>query len=337
MFTWIKSHKLIVGIVVVLALGAWFLFGRKPKVAYDEFTPSRQNISETLELSGKVRAGQSASLKFLAGGLLTYIGPKEGDVVKKWQTLASVDTRQLQKTMEEKLNLYAIQRGSFDQTVDDNNNSVPAGDLGRTLDRILAKNQYQLENAVKDVEYQDLYLKLAKLTSPIDGVLVDSPVTTPNVQVSAADVWTVVDPTSLYFSADLDETDLKRVSVGQKAHVNLDAFPDREINSEISTISFSPKETTTGTTYEVKVKFTPTDSKDLRLGLNGTVALVLKDVEDALTLPMSAVLSKNGSPYVLVKDGKKYVEKTITTGVENNGVVEITGGLGEADHVYIKK
>lgn len=337
MFTWIKSHKLIVGIIVVLALGAWLLFGRKPKVSYDEFSPSKQDISETLELSGKVRAGQSASLKFLAGGLVTYVGPKEGDTVKKWQTLASVDTRQLQKVMEEKLNLYAIQRGSFEQTVDDNNNSVPAGDLGKTLDRILARNQYQLENAVKDVEYQDLYLKLSKLTSPIDGVLVNSPLTTANVQVGPTDVWTVIDPTSLYFSADLDETDLKRVSVGQKAHVNLDAFPDREIDSEINTIAFTPKETTTGTTYEVKIKLSPSDVKDLRLGLNGTVGLVMKEVKGALTLPMSTVTTKVGGSFVTVKEGNKYVEKSITTGIENDGVVEITGGLGEADHVYIKK
>lgn len=337
MLSWIRSHKLIVVIALVVIVGGWFIFGRKPKVSYQEYTVSRQDINETLELSGKVRADQSATLKFSAGGLITYLGAKEGDTVKKWQTLASVDTRQLQKILEEKLNLYAIQRGTFDQTVDDNDNSVPAGDLARTLDRLLSKNQYQLENTVKDVEYQDLSLKLSKLTSPISGVLVQSPITTANVQVSPTDTWIVVDPTSLYFSADLDETDLKRTSVGQTADVSLDAFPDRKFNSTISTISYSPKETTTGTTYEVKVKLTPQESKDLRLGLNGVVALILKEVKGALVLPQSAITSKGGASLVLVKDGNKYIEKSITTGIENDGFVEITAGLGEADHVYIKK
>jgi len=143
MFTWLKDHKVLVVFVLLAALGGWFLFGRKPKVEYDEYVPKRSDINETLELSGKVQAEQSANLKFLAGGLVTYLGAKEGDTVKKWQTLASVDSRQLQKTMEQKLNLYAIQRGTFDQTVDDNNNSVPAGDLGNTLRRLLEKNQYQ--------------------------------------------------------------------------------------------------------------------------------------------------------------------------------------------------
>lgn len=337
MFSWIKSHKLVVLVIALVAVGGWFFFGRKPQATYDEFSVTQKDIAETLELSGKIRAGQSANLKFLAGGLLTYLGAKEGDQVKKWQTLASVDSRQLQKTIDQKLNLYAIARGSFEQTIDDNDNSIPEGDLGRELNRLLAKNQYQLENTVKDVEYLDLSLKLSRLSSPIAGVLVQAPVETSNVQVTAADSWVVVDPTTLYFSADLDETDLPRVSLGQKAHVNLDAFPDLEINSQIDSIAYSPKETSTGTTYEVKVKLTPEEVKNLRLGLNGTVALVMKEVSGALTLPMSAVTNKNGNSYVTVKDGNKYVEKTVTTGIENDGLIEITSGLGENDHVYVKK
>ena len=337
MINWIKTHKLIIFIGLILLIGAWFIWGRKPKVTYEEISVSKSNIVETLELSGKIRASRSANLKFLAGGLITYLGPKEGDAVKKWQTLASVDSRQLQKTLDQKLNLYSIQRATFDQTVDDNNNSVPDGDLGNTLKRILEKNQYQLQNAVTDVEYMDLSVKLSRLSSPIDGILVQSPIETANVQVSAADTWVIVDPSSLYFSADLDETDLKRVIVGQKAKINLDAFDGKEINSEIDSIAFSPKETSTGTTYEVKIKLNSEDTKELRLGLNGTVALVLSEVESATTLPMSAITTKNGVASVVVKSGSKYIEKTITTGIESDGVVEITSGLGEADNVYIKK
>lgn len=337
MFDWIKSHKLAVLLVVLAAIGSWYFFIRKPKIKYDEYTPSRQDISETLELSGKIKAEKSASLKFLAGGLITYLGPRAGDTVKKWQTLASIDTRQLQKTMEQKLNLYAIQRGTFEQTVDDNNNSVPAGDLGNTLKRLLEKNQYQLENTVKDVEYQDLYLKLSRISSPMDGVLVQVPITSSNVQVSAADVWTVVDPNTLYLSADLDETDLKRVSVGQKVYVLLDAYPDLKISSTIASIAFSPKETTTGTTFEVKIGLTEEQSKSLRLGLNGTAGIVLREKKNVITLPASAISGNNGNSSVYVKSGNKYVEKNIETGIENNGLVEILSGVSEGDHVYAKK
>lgn len=336
MLSWIKSHKVITLIIVVVVAFGLFRYFAGKKVSYQEYSVSKQNIQETLELSGKVVEGSSATLRFGAGGLLTYLGAKEGDNVKKWQTLASVDTRQLQKTLEQKLNLYAIQRGTFDQTVDDNDNSVPDGDMSRTLKRLLEKNQYQLDNTVKDIEYLDLSLKLSRLSSPITGVLVHAPVEVSNVQVLATDTWVVVDPASLYFSADLDETDLKRVSVGQKVIVTLDAYPDKMIESSIKSISYSPKETTAGTTYEVKLDLPASEVADLRLGLNGTAAIILSEKIGVLTLPSSAFSGSGTDTKVLTKSGNKYTEKIVETGIENEGLVEIVSGLGESDHVYTK-
>ncbi len=344
MFTWIKtclpagrSHKLLIFLIVaVMAFGAYRYFQNK-KVSYTSYPLTKNSIQDTLELSGKVEAASSSTLRFSAGGLVTYLGAKEGDSIKKWQTLASVDVRQLQKTLDQKLNLYAIQRGTFDQTIDDNDNSVPDGDLARTLKRLLEKNQYQLDNTVKDVEYQDLSLKLSRLTSPIAGVLIHAPIKTTGVQVIATDTWTVVDPTSLYFSADLDETDLKRVSVGQKVVVTLDAYPERKINSFILSISYTPKETSAGTTYEVKIALPPNEISDLRLGLNGTASIILAEKENAWTIPSSALSTKNGDTSVYLKSGNKFEEKIVETGIENGGVIEILTDLGEPDHVYTPK
>lgn len=337
MFTWIRTHKLAVVLILLTILASWYFFIRKPKVAYDEYTAKKGDISETLELSGKVSAEKSASLKFLAGGLVTYLGPKEGDVVKKWQTLASVDTRHVQKTLEQKLNLYKSQLNTFDDVKDGYKNEIESKDVDNTVRRVLERNQFSLENSVKDVEYLDLTLKLSRISSPIAGVLVQSPITTANVQVGPTDTWIVVDPTSLYLSADLDETDLKRVSVGQKVIVMLDAYPELDLRSTITSISYSPKETTTGTTYEVKVSLSPESVKELRLGLNGTAAVILSEKDNVLTLPASAISTDGSRSFVYVKSGDKYIEKDVQTGIENGGVVEITGGVSEGEHVYAKK
>ncbi len=337
MFNWLKSHKLITLIILLVVIFGGYRYYSSRQVSYEEYTVESKDLKETFELSGKVVASQMATLRFPSGGILTYLGAKEGDTVKKWQTLASIDARQLQKTLEQKLNLYSIQRGTFDQTIDDNNNSIPDGELGLTLKRLLEKNQYQLDNTIKDVEYLDLSIKLARLTSPISGVLVHSPVDTSNVAVIATDTWIVVDPSSLYFSADLDETDLKRVSLGQKVIVTLDAYPDKLIETKVSSIAYSPKETSAGTTYEVKLLLPSSEVEGLRLGLNGTAAIILEEKSAVLTLPSSALSSSNGKTIVTIKDGSKYIEKSIDTGIENEGLVEIKSGLGENDHVYIKK
>lgn len=325
----------LIGIAAIV--GIVLYWRSRPQVDYQEYTVEARDVTEFLELSGKVQAEQSATLRFGAGGLITYLGAKEGDRVKKWQTLASVDTRQVQKVLEQKLNLYAIQRGTFEQTVDDNDNSVPDGDLARTLQRILAKNQYQLDNAVLDVEYQDLALKLSRLSSPLEGILVHSPTAVPSVQVTASDTWVVVDPASLQFVADLDETDLARVKVGQKVTVTLDAFADQEFESVVKSISFMPKETTTGTTYEVTIQFPPDALSSLRLGLNGTASVVVNEKSAVPTLPSEAVAIEAEGYLVYQKDGNKYLQQTVVPGVENDGYLELLEGVSTGDTVYAKK
>lgn len=337
MLNYLKTHKkrslaIILGLVL---LGYYLLRPNTPD--YQEYTVESGSVRDTLELSGKVEAGSSAVLRFPAGGLVTYLGAKEGDSVKKWQTLASIDTRQLQKTLEQKLNLYAIARGSFEQTIDDTDNSVPDGDLARELKRILEKNQYQLDNAVKDVEYLDLSLKLSRLSSPISGILVHAPLTTSGAQVLGSDSWIVVDPTTLYFSADLDETDLRRVTLGQKVEIKLDAYPDKTFASTVTSIAYSPKETSSGTVYELKLMLPKDSLADLRLGLNGTATLILTEKDSILRLPSNAISFEGANSYVLLKDGNDYRKQDITLGIENDGYAEITKGVSQGDRVYIEK
>lgn len=321
--------------VFIIILGLWFWRKANTAPTYDAYTSETRNLTETIELSGKVQAGNLATLRFPAGGLLTYLGAQEGESVKKWQTLASLDTRSLHKVLEQKLNLYAIQRNTFDQTIDDNDNSIPDGDLGRELKRLLAKNQYQLENTVKDVEYQDLAIRLSRLYSPIEGILVSSPASVPHVTVAATDTWVVVDPGSLEFIADLDETDLARVQVGQKVIVTLDAFEDLTLESTISQISYSPKETTTGTTYEVTIPLSNYIDQ-FRLGLNGTAKVELGIKEGVVTLPASAISIEPSGTLVYLKEGNDYLPQLVTLGIDDGEIVEIKSGLTAGVTVYAK-
>jgi RND family efflux transporter MFP subunit len=337
MFLWLKKYKWLAVVVVVSVLAFFYFRSQNANKEYQEYIVEERTMRDTLELSGRVTAEQLATLRFPTGGLLTYLGPKEGDTVQKWQTLASVDSRQLQKTLEQKLNLYAKQRGTFEQTIDDNDNAVPGGDLGRELKRLLEANQYSLENTVKDVEYLDLSLKLTRLTSPIAGVLVSSPTSVSGVHVGVTDAWVVVDPNSLYFSADLDETDLTRVKSGQKVEITLDAYEDKTYTSTISKIAFTPKETTAGTVYEIKATLPESELSSLRLGLNGVSAIILEEKEGVSSLPSSALTFEGDKVYVLVLDNSEYVRREVTTGIENEGYVEIISGISRGDRVYTEK
>ncbi len=334
MLNWIKTHKIATfTIFAIIGFGVYF-FTHQSKPEYTEYEVQTGVIKDTLELSGKVTAEGMAVLRFPTGGLVTYLGAKEGDTVKKWQTLATIDSRQLQKTLEQKLNLYKSQLNTFDDTKDLYKNDIESGDIDDTLRRILDRNQFSLENSVKDVEYLDLSIKLTRLSTPIAGILVKSPIKTSGVNVLATDTWMVIDPNSLYFSADLDETELKRVSVGLPVEIMLDAYPDRTISSAVSSIAYTPKETTSGTVYEIKLAIPSSDLSDLRLGLNGSATVVLMEKKDVLKLPSSALTFEGTKTSVYVKSGDNYDTKEVELGIENDGFVEVIKGLGADEKVY---
>ncbi|MEK7458363.1 MAG: hypothetical protein AAB612_02680, partial [Patescibacteria group bacterium] len=100
-------------ILLVIAGIFWWRFSINSKKNIKTFeAPQQRTIEQVLEVSGKVDAHEKASLKFLAGGKITYVGAKIGDQVKKWQTIASIDKNDLQKNLTKYLNTYSIERST---------------------------------------------------------------------------------------------------------------------------------------------------------------------------------------------------------------------------------
>jgi len=329
-----KLWFILFGLVLILGGAWWYLTHRTNSFPSNSATVTRRTIRETLELSGEVTASEQANLHFPAGGLVTYYPYREGDEIQKFSTIAALDQRALKGTLTKYLNTYAKERNDFDATQDTYTEDKELGNLDAEVRRILEGAQYDLNNSVIDVELQDLSLKLSRLTSPLTGILVSSPITTSNVYVSALDEWVVVDPTSLIFTADLDESDLAKVSVGLTAKIELDAFPEFSIDSTLAKISYLSKLTSTGTIFELTFPLPPAELSRLRLGLNGNVSLLLSTREEVLSIPIEAVKDElDGYSVTVVKDGKP-VTKQIKLGVSDDQYYEVIEGLSDGETIY---
>lgn len=77
-------------IVIVFFAGYKFLFSQKKQL--ETVSVQRKDISVSFSASGKVKAEKTVKLHFLSSGKLAWIGISEGDLVKKWQALARLDT-----------------------------------------------------------------------------------------------------------------------------------------------------------------------------------------------------------------------------------------------------
>ena len=332
----LKSKSLLFITLIILFLGGISFKVVRSKSQVKKLTtvkPAIRTVTQTLELSGEIDAHKKANLHFQTGGLVVYYPWQEGDHIKKFQTIASLDQRQLKKTLQQKLNLYAKQRNSFDQTQDDYRKNIDDGDIDLKLKRLLENAQYDLNNSVLNVEIQDLALKYSYLYAPFSGILTRSPITSPHVNILPTDVFTLVDPQSLYFSAEVEEGDLAKISSGMPVKVVLDAFPNQSFPGKIDQISFTAKETSTGTVYPLKISLPQDKLSQLRLSLNGTAYLILNEKKNVLSLPQEVIHEDETGTYVyLLINGKKQ-KRAIKVGLEGTDFVEVISGLSPEDLV----
>lgn len=332
-------------VLLILVVGVWFMFnqtfGKKNTTAELTYKVKRQTLQESLTFSGSVDAQEKATLRFQTSGRLAWVGVKEGDVVKKYQAIASLDQQALKKQLQKDLIDYEKERLDHDNdSLDYNNHGLPSDRYARQ-DAIDAykKAQYDLDSTVLDVELTDISLRYSTLVSPIAGVVTSVGTKQAGVNITPTQAeFVIVNPASLYFSGAVDQTDVVKVYEGMEGQISYDSFPDEMTPARIQSIAFTPKLDETGTVYEVKLS-TLTDGTGsaqlkYRLGMTGDVEFITKRMTDVLGVPTTFIKSEAGKKYVLKKVGDKQVKTTVEVGEEIDTATVILDGLQEGDVVY---
>lgn len=318
-------------VVVVVAIIIYGNLNKKKAVVLTA-SVKRGNLEQVLTIPGTIDAEEKAVLKFQTSGRLAWVGVKEGDYVKKYQSIASLDQSDLKKTLQKKLNDYMTNRWTFDQTTKDDYKDKALTD---TITRLKDKAQFSLNNAVLDVELQDITVKYANLWTPIEGFVTKAEPKYAGVNITSTTAeYDVVNPGSIYFSANADQTEVTKLKEGVTGELVLDPFPDEKIEGAVKNISFTPKLGESGTVYEVKFFFDKDNSGyRFRLGMTGDLSFVTAKKDDVLYLPIRFVLEKDNKNYVTVlKNGKKS-QANVETGLETDDNIEIKSGLYEGEVV----
>lgn len=324
----IKHHKklsLVIGIILILLL----VFVLRPKNgnAILTETAKRGEIVKSVSATGKIDADSKVDLTFLSSGKLVYLGVKKGDKVSAGQTIATLDQSTVDKNLKSALLSYNEQRNNFEQTLD-NYNAKSANDVqNMTIKRILQNNQFDLEKAVNSVELQDLAKQNSILTTPIDGIVTRADVLVSGVNVGPTTTFSIVDPSSLSFSMEVDEADIGSVNEGQEVDVSLDAFSNENLTLNVSNIDLVSHTTSSGgNVFTVKAKLTSLGK--YRVGLGGNAEIIVAKKEDVIVISSSCVTDDG---YVYVKTGKKYQKTKVSTGIQNDTQVEIKSGISAGD------
>lgn len=304
----------------------------------DTYKIKKVTLEKTLSLSGEIDAEEKAVLKFQTSGRLAWVGVKEGDYVQKYQTIASLDQRDLKNRLTKYLNTYVKQRNTFEETKDDywNQQYALSEALRNEVKRILENNQQDLDNAVLDVEYQNLTLEYANLWTPIEGVVtrVDTPYAGVNITPAGAE-FEVVNPKSIYLSVTAEQLDVILLKTGMEGKIIFDAYPEKIFTGIINYISFAPKTGETGTVYQVKLTLDKEAEKlPLKLRMTGDVEFVLSKKRNILAVPIKFIKKDLKGDYLMRERKGKKEKVRIERGDEFDDKIEIKNGLEVGDIVY---
>jgi HlyD family secretion protein len=173
------------------------------------------------------------------------------------------------------------------------------------------------------------------IIAPFDGEVIGVTTSSDNLVNSGDSAVVVVNPNTLKVEALVDETDISRVSVGNKASITMDAIPGKTLTGQVTMIDPMGSTVSGLVKYTVVVSLDPTDVSPL-FGATTDVTLLTSDPRTMLAVPLGAVQTDTIGEYVVRVTSSGGAERVPVTSDSIQGdLVAIQGDLKTGDQVQV--
>jgi HlyD family secretion protein len=357
---WFIRLGVLIGVVVIAMVAKNWFFVQEP-VEVKGVQVERAVVEESITNSraGTVKARQRAHLSAELGGRVVAVPFDKGATVKKGQILLQLNDAAEQarlKLTQRDLVVAKAERDRFCLAAERaDREHVRYRDLSEKelvsideLDRVesvalttsaaCAAGKAGVDRAQAAIGETKAALDKTVLYAPFDGILasvdveVGEWVTPAPPAVPVPPVLDLIDPTSIYISAPMDEVDSAKILTGQSARISLDPYPGKQFSGKVVQVApFVEDREEQNRTVDVEVELDDTRfATTLLPGTSADVELILSVQEDVLRIPRSTVLEGN---VVWVVEGGQLAERPIEVGLKNWNYVEVVSGLEEGEWV----
>lgn len=377
-----KRYLLILGaILLVIVIGITIAFKRKPDVTYTTTKVERGTVVATVAATGNLSAVTTVQVGTQVSGTIQKLYVDYNSRVKQGQPIAEIDPSLFNAAVEQ------AQGNALNAEANHQKARVVLADAERTLQRnkklltdgIISQSDYDVaETAVQSARASlrategsmaqtrgtllqaRTNLRYSVIRSPVDGVVISRAVDvgqTVAASFQTPTLFTIAqDLTKMQIEVSVDEADISRVKLGQKATFTVDAYPEQSFKGSVMQIRSAPVITQNVVTYVALVTVNNSDLK-LKPGMTANVSIEVDRRENILTLSPAALRFKpkttdeakekssvagkggagakgeKGQRIYRLKDGVP-VAVSIKTGIANNSSVELVEGeLKEGDEV----
>lgn len=311
-----------------MAGGYFYVQSKKPQTEYTTVGASKGNIIQTVSVTGELVSENQVDLAFKTGGRLRTLAVEVGEEVSAGQLLGGLEPGALNAELKQAQEQVQYQKELLANMKErDETYNSEQKDAQRAQIRAA-------EEAVSAIlaHFGDL-----RLFSPIDGVVLKRNADPGEIVTSVSPVLTVGNPKNLIIESNIPESDIVKISVGQKAAVSFDALLEEQI-FEAEVVSIEPASTVIQDVvyYKIKLKFGVTEEK-LKTGMSADIDVKTAERANVLMIPLRAVKTEDGKKFVdIMLDAEKNSteKKFIEVGLEGDaGLVEVVSGLNEGEKV----
>lgn len=311
------SWKLAAAIVVAsagFAIGWWLLRG--PAITVARVT--RGAAAEIVYATGAVEPETWSRSTPLVRGRIIERCRCEGKAVKRGDPLARLDDKEALATLNDLHALEDFQQREFDRQSQLLSRGVATSQAFQKAESDLARIKAQIAAQAQRLDYY-------KLVSPMDGTVLKEDGEVGDMVEPGTILYRIGLEKPLWVVADVNEEDIPRVKVGQKALLRTDAFAGQVLPGTVKQIT--PAGDPVSKTFRVRIGLP--DDTPLRVGMSVEANIISREKFDAVLVPANAVVHNS---LFAIEDGRARLRK-VEIGIRGTGFVEILQGASEGESV----
>lgn len=331
-------------------------------------TVAAGTVRSSILSSGALAYREEVQLRPEVVGKVARVPVEEGQSVEAGALIIALDREQYEAQVEQqranvRLQEIAIERQKVlienlrrqvqrqrelhdRQLVDSSSYESAANELA-LAEVDLRSRQEALSQARATLAQASDNLARTEIRSPIDGIVIKldikpgEAVITGTTNIPGSELAIIADPSAMLAEVQVDEADIAKVRVGQQAAIFAAAFPDTALEGVVETIAASATrdQTQQNLYFEVKIRLLDPGQAAVRPGMSARAEIYTESSDDALAVPMQAVLydtdpeAETEQPYVFVVEGGKAVRRDVTVGLSSDTAIEVTEGVAAGDRV----
>jgi len=255
------------------------------------------NMKKTIPVSGNIYPIEEQSLSFSTQGTVSSVNIEEGETVSQGDIIIEL------KNNKTKLELIRAENNYKNTQINGSQNAI--------------------EEARLNYEIAQENLQETQLKAPYSGVVTELSVQKGDYINSGQKVATLIDNTNYEVKANIDESELAALEVGQDVEISMEALPGLQLTGQLTEISSKAESTSGVVTVPITVLIDSVNNS-FKPGLSADMEIITEFVNDKIIIPVTAIVNR---------EGKKMVQKVVDQKTE---LVEVETGLTDGLRIVIQ-